>query len=31
MDSRIYNITEDKDVKKILAGIDIEGEELSCR
>jgi len=28
MDSRIYNITEDKDVKKILAGIDIEGEEL---
>jgi len=28
MDSRIYNITEDRDVKKILAGIDIEGEEL---
>lgn len=28
MDSRIYNIAKDKDVKKILAGIDIEGEEL---
>lgn len=28
MDSNIYNIVNDGDVKKILAGIDIEGEEL---
>jgi len=28
MDSRIYNIAKDKDIKKVLAGIDIEGEEL---
>jgi hypothetical protein len=28
MDSRIYNIAEDKEIKKVLAGIDIEGEEL---
>ncbi|HOI59706.1 MAG TPA: NGG1p interacting factor NIF3 [Candidatus Pacearchaeota archaeon] len=28
MDSRIYNIAEDKDIKKVLSGIDIEGEEL---
>jgi len=28
MDSNIYNIVNDGDVKKILAGVDIEGEEL---
>ncbi|MDD4358360.1 MAG: NGG1p interacting factor NIF3 [Candidatus Pacebacteria bacterium] len=28
MDSSIYNIAEDKEIKKVLAGIDIEGEEL---
>jgi len=28
MDSRIYNVANDKEIKRILAGIDIEGEEL---
>ncbi|MFA7141703.1 MAG: NGG1p interacting factor NIF3 [Candidatus Paceibacterota bacterium] len=28
MDSRIYNVAFDNEVKKVLAGIDIEGEEL---
>jgi len=28
LDSRIYNISEDKEIKKILAGIAIDGEEL---
>ncbi|MFH1656785.1 MAG: Nif3-like dinuclear metal center hexameric protein [Candidatus Nealsonbacteria bacterium] len=28
LDSRIYNITEDKDIRKVLVGIDIEPAEL---
>jgi len=28
LDSRIYNIAQDKEIKKILAGIHIEGEEI---
>ena len=28
LDSRIYNIAEDKDIKKILVGIDIDTSEL---
>lgn len=28
LDSRVFNLAEDKDIKKILAGVDIDGAEL---